>query len=358
MSKLKAKINKLPAKTIILIVLALFVSVATISTVVLANQNTVVVEASILNVRTGPGLSYDVMDQVTSGQRLDVIEENNGWYKIRLDNDQIGWVAGWLVNFDEANTENRTIGTISGEYANIRSGPSTDHEVIGQAYQGTDFTIVYQENDWVQVEYGGTLAWINASLISNTETAAPATPLTNLAQATIVLDAGHGGSDPGAVSSEDVYEKDVAYATTMKLYNRLKDSGANVILTRDGDYDVSLADRAYLSNANSSDLFISLHYDSNHTKNSSSGTTTYYYKAEDYQLAETINQALATYGSLPNNGIREGNFQVLRDNYQPALLVELGYMNNDYDASLIQTDWYQAQVAEAIYQGILEHFNG
>ncbi|MBG9983209.1 N-acetylmuramoyl-L-alanine amidase [Aerococcaceae bacterium DSM 111020] len=169
--------------------------------------------------------------------------------------------------------------------------------------------------------------------------------------AVIVIDAGHGGTDPGAISQDQsTYEKNVTLSTAIFLQNYLEEMGATVIQTRADDMDVSLADRANLSNQNQADVFVSLHYDAGYDP-ALSGTTSYYYHQADYDLAQSVNEQL-TQGPLNNHGVLFGNFQVLRDNQQPALLLELGYMSNPQDLGYIRSEEYQQNIAQAIANGI------
>src|SRR5690606_9624300 len=99
-----------------------------------------------------------------------------------------------------------------------------------------------------------------------------------------------------------------------------------------------------------------IHYDSTEVRNEISGTTTYYYHEDEKGLADLINQNLSQYGPLPNNGVRRGDYYVLRENYQPAVLLELGYLNNDRDQQIVNTNQYRSQVVEGIYQALNQYF--
>ncbi|WP_018658711.1 N-acetylmuramoyl-L-alanine amidase [Allofustis seminis] len=448
-----AKVQKyLPSLKTFLAIILLFFIAGIGSMIALANENTVVVMANVLNVRLGPGLSYDILTQVNQDDRLQILSEENQWYQVRIGNDQLGWVASWLVEKEEITPDSIQYGrVINAPEVNLRQYASAESEIIGTIPENAELEIVYQDGDWYQVLYMGKVAWINSDYLeiiaaptqleasleriidyesyvsidaeaaeiymeptSNSSVIYHATygeefnylysegdwfyvevapdqygyignwlasahtndfseevevsqeenrknyharVNTHLSEATIVIDAGHGGTDPGAISTdEQVYEKELALNTSFKLQARLQDAGANVIMTRTEDRDVGLGERAQISNQNHADLFISLHFDSLEVPNMMSGTTTYYYNDADLDIAETISHYLATQGELPNNGTRFGNFQVLRENTQPAILIELGYMNHFVDLKHIRTDHYQATVAEAIYQALRDYY--
>lgn len=348
-----------------LIIIFLFLTFFTTAT--LADSNTIIVDTGVLNVRLGPGMAYDVMEQVEQGQEYQVLEEQNEWYKIRVDHDRIGWVASWLVdNPDPGLNDGAKYGVVNAPELNVRQSNSLDAEVIGRVPQGTELEIVYQNGEWTQVVYMGTLAWAHSDYLDIQEGALnpemqpqepqAVGPTVPISESVIVLDAGHGGVDPGAVASDDLYEKNLTLETTLRVSNRLQDFGATVILTRSDDSSVSLNDRAYLSNAYSADAFISLHYDSTEIPNLRSGTATYFYGAEDQLLAESINNQLSNMNLLPNSGAHFGDYLVIRDNYQPSVLLELGFLNNDNDLEVVTTEAYQSAVTEAIVQGLVDYF--
>lgn len=432
---------KQPKMKLTLFFVFLFICFTAFATVALANQATVTVDASVVNVRTGPGLSYDVMTQVGGGETVNIIAEENQWFKVRLSNDQIGWIASWLIDNTETSAATNMIGVITGTQVNVRDQSNLNSDIIGTVAQGTELTVLFQQDGWTQVQYMGQVAWISSDLIevttqqlaqsatgtaeasensdaaiqtitvrsdgtnirsgasiddgvimvasqgddftylgaegdwyhvessdgtqgyvanwvvdlSTTEVSAPTASTSTLAEATIVLDAGHGGIDPGAPAG-DYNEDEITLLTALMLQSRLRDAGANVLLTRADDSTVSLNDRAYISNQSNADLFISLHYDSTDIPNEISGTTTYYYHERDKALAETINSSLSENGTLPNNGTRFGDYFVLRENTRPAVLLELGYLNHDIDRSTVNSDSYRAVVVESIYQALQSYF--
>ena len=141
------------------------------------------------------------------------------------------------------------------------------------------------------------------------------------------------------------------------MKNRLEDAGTNVILTRADDQFISLEQRVQTAHANNADAFISLHYDAMKQANTMSGTTSYYYYDSYLELANIVNRYLSQNAPLANNGVRMGDYYVLRTNQQPAILLELGYMNSDLDLQHINTQSYQATVVEAVYQALREYYS-
>lgn len=177
-----------------------------------------------------------------------------------------------------------------------------------------------------------------------------------LANATIVLDPGHGGEDPGTISLDQKhYEKNYVLPTAMTLKKTLEALGAKVIMIRTEDVFVDLEERVTISNESNADLFISIHFDSSYDT-SFRGITTYYYHPDDDKFAYALNSGLAEL-NYPNQGVQFGNFQVIRENNLPSLLLELGYITNQEDLSLMQTSDYQQALADGIANGLVTYFD-
>lgn len=176
----------------------------------------------------------------------------------------------------------------------------------------------------------------------------------NLSGYTICIDAGHGGKDPGAVGY--VVEKDVNLAIALKVAKVLEMDGANVVLTRDGDYFVTLSGRVQMANSNNCDIFISIH--ANSGPSSASGFEVYHYYGSYWGnvLATYVDQEIAKLITLKNRGVKEAGFYVLRYTRMPAILIETGFVTNSYDASVISDESYQWRYAYAILHGIQRYF--
>lgn len=171
--------------------------------------------------------------------------------------------------------------------------------------------------------------------------------------ATIVLDAGHGGSDSGAVYQNRV-EKDDTLALTLAVGDILERNGVNVIYTRTNDVYETPAQKANEANAANADYFVSIHRNSTPIPNSYSGVESLVYDryGSAYNLASNINEQLNQIG-MNNLGINERkNLVVLRRTSMPAVLLEIGYVNTDADNVFFDSRF--DEIANAIAQGILE----
>lgn len=407
----------------------LLIASAIVSTYALTQANSVKVTAEVLNVRNGPGLSYDIISQARKNDRLKVIAEENKWYKVTLASGDIGWVASWLVENVDVSAASNSSGKVVATLANVRANADINAKVIDTVNKNKMVTVVSSQNGWTQVTYDKVTGWIKSDFIkvegastddttalqkltireANTnirddasisgnllETAQPGTTydiigsknswyevktaagttgyvanwvvsvaaseqaakpeVTSLSEATIVLDAGHGGNDTGAIGNNGTYEKTIALKTAAAIKAQIETTGAKVIMTRTDDSYIGLATRANSTNKHGADAFLSIHFDSTEEPNTVSGTSTYYYNDNDQDFATTLNTQLETSMPLENHGIKYGDFQVLRENTAPSLLLELGYINNNYDETTINTDDYRQKVAQAVTNGLINYY--
>ena len=176
------------------------------------------------------------------------------------------------------------------------------------------------------------------------------------AKALVVIDAGHGGHDPGTISAGGIYEKDINLQVAAKVAGILGQKGVGVVMTRQQDQFIELEERADIANRRNADLFVSIHSDSAPDQ-SIQGFTVYVSRAaspEAYRAASDISQALATTGS-ESHGIREADYKVLVNTSGPAVLIELGYISNAQDCAHLRDPAYQNRLARAITNGILAY---
>ena len=169
----------------------------------------------------------------------------------------------------------------------------------------------------------------------------------------IMIDAGHGGRDPGAVYNGR-QEKDDTLALALAVGEILQERGVDVLYTRTTDVYESPYQKAMEANEAGADFFVSLHRNSNPTPNSASGVESLVYDKSGIklQMAENINEQLETLGFV-NLGVKERpGLVVLRRTNMPAVLVEAGFINSDTDNQLF--DDHFDSIALAIAEGILD----
>jgi len=217
----------------------------------------------------------------------------------------------------------------------------------------------------------------------------------------VVIDPGHGGKDPGAISRSGIYEKNVILDVSKRLKKELEKKGIDVIMTRSTDKFVSLGGRTRIANKNNADLFVSIHANANRRR-WIRGFEAYYlseatddnaralaaaenssleYEEEsfgrhtkdldaivwDLTLSENRKEAIDLAGyicqevdrkvRLKKNTIKRARFYVLKGAEMPAVLLELSYLSNKYDERNLKKSSYKQKLAEGIAAGVLAYKN-
>jgi len=212
----------------------------------------------------------------------------------------------------------------------------------------------------------------------------------------VVIDAGHGGNDPGAIGRSGVREKDVILDIARRLSRLLKTDGVEVVMTRSTDRFVPLSSRADIANRSKADLFLSIHANANRVR-SLSGFEVYYVspgvddskralstakdeildldsscfdylslnlkailwdmiyteaRAESIELARSICRAIDRNLDTKILGIKGARFEVLRDVHIPAVLIEVGFLSNYNEERMLKNSYYRHEIAESIAEGI------
>lgn len=178
---------------------------------------------------------------------------------------------------------------------------------------------------------------------------------------TVCIDAGHGGSDPGALNrSVGINEALVTLDISLKLAKILKDQGWNVVMTRTSDRDVSwsgssatqeLGARAKIANDVGADLFVSIH--ANAAANTSvGGTSIHWYKASDYRLAQHLETNVLNATGRSNRGLVKNRFYVLAHTQMPAVLIETAFITNPAEGKLLADPEYRTRIAQGIAAGL------
>ena len=196
---------------------------------------------------------------------------------------------------------------------------------------------------------------------------------------TIFLDPGHGGRDSGAYYY-GIAEKDLNLQVSRKLRKRLEELGYTVLTSRDSDVDVDfVTERSRMVNKTNADFFISIHF--NATGNDTTlnlGIQTYSYKeeagypskinqywhnnpdrmSESNRLASDLHSSLLAETGARDAGLLQATFAVLRETAKPAVLLELGYMDNSEENQRIRSEQYQDKLVEGIIKGIQKYYAG
>lgn len=181
----------------------------------------------------------------------------------------------------------------------------------------------------------------------------------------IVIDAGHGGRDPGTIGFSGSYEKDINLEISKKLKEKLKSNGYKVILTRDSDEYVDNRLRAKRANKKRARVFISIHANAMENNNSTNGIQVLYYPNRESTIGDLNNNELARIimdslinrtGAIDKGIIEREGLVVLNQTKMPAIIVECGFLSNKNEEELLLTDNYQNKIVDSIVQGLENYF--
>tara|TARA_Y100001968_G_scaffold174872_1_gene160295 strand:- start:813 stop:1898 length:1086 start_codon:yes stop_codon:yes gene_type:complete len=174
----------------------------------------------------------------------------------------------------------------------------------------------------------------------------------------VVIDPGHGGSDPGAVGINGLRETDIVLEVSKKVSDLLTKKGVKTLLTRSYEKTLDLQPRVSKANKSKADAFVSIHANATRGKRKEvNGLETYYYSGyKGYSLAKNIHkQILIASSQSPDRGVRRSRFYVIRKTSMPAALVEIGFVTGVYDAALLKQKAYRNKISFAIAKGILNY---
>jgi N-acetylmuramoyl-L-alanine amidase len=359
-----------------------------------ANPETVaMVSVSALNVRTGPGTTYQRIATVSQNTIMTVLKEQGDWLQVRLQTGETGWIFKEYTTVPQntvptpltPQTPSQTtpsplpsvqqkLATVTVSALNARSAPNTDASRLALLPMGSTVQVLGEQGDWLQVRLlTGETAWVAGWLVSVSTrdvTPSPGGTVTDdvyrpsgpssVIGKIIVIDPGHGGTNPGAIGVTGLYEKEVVLDVSLRVAEKLRRAGATVVMTRDNDSTVFLASRVEIAQASNAHAFVSIHANA-HPNRDISGTESYYYRGrvndmESYYLAAHLQNEMVKAFGLRDIGVKHGNFHVIRETTMPASLVELAFLSNRYDESLMKTDKFREDAAEAIFRGLEKFF--
>lgn len=175
---------------------------------------------------------------------------------------------------------------------------------------------------------------------------------TTTQQSIVIIDAGHGGKDPGAGKGE-LSEKNITLDLSLLLKKELDERGITCYLTREDDTFVSLGDRVKIANEHSADLFISIHNNSYKTA-SKGGILTIYNPKYKYgkEIAKIMHSEIIDSGMLDKEIEGRKHLYVLNYTDMPSLLLEVGFLSNNGDLALLQDQTFKSNIIKKISNGI------
>lgn len=304
---------------------------------------------------------------------LTVDGEKLGFYRVVLENNKYGWIAKTNVkqcenyNFEPAEvfgydyvdskdyftfifhlTKQVPYEIIEGEplvikFYNIKDGYTMDfpfkEATNGARLQG--YSGKYDGNDFIF------------------KIRKPKVITRGLHGLTIAIDAGHGGTEIGAIGCLGNKEKDITLSISKYLQAELKKRGAKVVMTRDDDIYTGLKDRVEKANEYDADVLLSIHGNAlpdGADPNKNSGTSIYYYYNQAKPLADVLINEMTSQLSLNNDKVRQASMALARNTDALSLLIETAYLINPDDNAKLVNPEFQKSIAKAIADGLEKYF--
>ncbi|MFJ8089740.1 N-acetylmuramoyl-L-alanine amidase [Lysinibacillus sp. NPDC095746] len=332
----------------------------------LGNVQKQVATTQNINLYAKPTSSSKVISTVNSKMNLPVYKTVSG-YHLTVVNGVPGYIVANStadVEVEKPSTPDPTPPIVSGDLLgrvtvdnlNIRQEANATSAVVSKLKKG-DYVQVNSINGyWAQVTYQGQTGYVHKSYIKLlNQNGNP------VKDRIIIIDPGHGGSDPGT-SYGSITEKDITLKVSTLVKGKLEAAGAKVLMPRTGDTFSPPQKHIDFAHDNYGEIFVSIHVNSaDSTK--AKGTETYYAKTpgdmyqEDIELATFVNNQIVKNVNMENRKVRQKNYIVVANTIIPSILVELGFLTNSEDRAKLTDDKYLELFAESIYKGILEYYS-
>ncbi|HEY0827592.1 MAG TPA: N-acetylmuramoyl-L-alanine amidase [Bacilli bacterium] len=255
---------------------------------------------------------------------------------------------------------------------NIRKGPSTHDEILDKLSNGSKVEVIEQLEEWAKIQYNHIIGYVSKQFLviqqGNIDIMASKNKI-------VVLDPGHGGRDPGAITADGTYESKLVWQYTVKTKALLEKSGYTVFLTRGEKnsctvyrrMEQELTCRVNFAEKVKADIYISIHADSNENKKFR-GTVVFYNARNDYdgnqnhfsadskRLAQTIHSFIQPAIGSKDRGLQNKNYFVNRMNKVPSILIELGFLTNSADLKLLKDKGRQDKFSASFVKAVDLYF--
>lgn len=308
------------------------------------------------------------MSHLFGGTHIVINGSKGSFYRVYLSKDKTGWIAkkdvtltdegfypAEFINMDSERFKNAMIQTISFSKKLPYTIEDGEKEIIFRVYNPElSDESVYNLNIPKPENYAYTIALDEGKYTFKVRKLTE-----NLKDITVVIDAGHGGSEKGAVGCLGDEEKDINLKIALQTAELLRKHDVNVVLTRECDANISLEDRVNFSKENEADIFVSIHLNSigdvPMDVHKTRGTSVYYYNQNSKKLAEIMQKEVTRFAGTRDSGIKTGSFAVIRPAEYPAVLVETAYMTNPHDTVLYRNDKWIKKAAKGIAEGVISY---
>ncbi|MCM3711733.1 N-acetylmuramoyl-L-alanine amidase [Sporosarcina luteola] len=345
-----------------------------------------------LNVRTHPAVTGDVVTRLKDGEIVEVIGQTGDWLLVLIDGAD-GYIhSRYTVEVgtqapsdddvatdepdepevsepeitepevtepeEEPNTPSPTtglIGKVTTNVLNVRKSPDGTSAVVAKLSLNQKVNIESINGNWAKINLQSGPGYVHKNYLKLINQSGNV-----LKDRIIVIDAGHGGKDPGATSNK-LSEKTVVLKVAKLVEAKLKNAGAKVLLTRSDDTFLSLEQRTAYAKKHYAETFVSIHVNAAGSS-AAKGAEVFYDSStnpnakESKLLASKIQSNLVKNANMSDRGVKDQRFYVIRNNNVAAVLVELGFITNPDDFKKLSSEQYMELYAEAIYQGLVQYY--
>ena len=302
------------------------------------------------------------------GTHIVINGSKGSFYRVFLSNEKEAWIAkkdvtltdekfypAEFINMDSERFKNAMIQTITFSKKLPYTVEDCEKEIIFRVYNPElSEESVYNLNIPKPEKYA-----YNITLDEGKYTFKVRKLTENIKEAVVVIDAGHGGSEKGAIGCLGDEEKDINLRIANQVAELLKKHDINVVMTRECDANVSLEDRINIAKENFADVFVSIHLNSIgdvpmdvHKKR---GTSVFYFNNNSKGLAEALEKSVTHSAGTREDGVQTASFAVIRPPEYVGVLVEAAYMTNPMDTVLYTNDKWINKCAKGISDGIIQY---
>lgn len=305
---------------------------------------------------------------------LAVDGEKSGFYRVVLDNNKYGWISKTNVKpFEEYNAEQAEV--FGYDYIDSKDYFTfvfhLSRQVPFEIVESDPLVIkLYNVKDGYSLDFpfkeatnGANLQGYSGKYEGNDFIFKVRKPhnAKTLRGLTVAVDAGHGGSETGAIGCLGNKEKDITLSIAKYLEIELRKRGVRVVMTRDDDIYAGLKDRVEKANAQDADVLLSIHGNAlpdGADPNKHSGTSIYYYYNQAKPLADTLIDTITSELCVNNDKVRQASLALVRNTNALSLLIETAYLINPDDNAKLIDSKFQKSYAKAIADGLEIYFKG
>ena len=304
---------------------------------------------------------------------LNVDGEKGGFYRVILNGEKFGWIAKTNVKSADTSFVNAPAKFLGYDFEEddefYRFIFHFDKKIPYEITEGEKLSVKFfnvENGDYVKefpysqinsgkklIGYGG--EYLDNDFVWKIRKPIKINPKKPLKNVTITVDAGHGGSEAGAIGCLGDREKDVTLSIAKFLEKELNKRGANVVMTRDDDKYIGLSERVDIANYTNSSIFISIHGNAlpdGMNPNEHSGVSIYYYYDEAKPLANVLINSITEQLGINNDKVRQASFAVVRNTNALSVLIETAYLINPEDNAKLIDEEFQKSYAKAIADGL------